>query len=115
MMSTIRRQAASCIFGLAPHIRDLINRRFEQMQDDPDFDFDQGDFKEMDIDTFRTLAGNILQLADNLPPEDPKFDGVLEIVKEKQKSDNNKIIVFSTFRYTLYYVKKKLKAAGIRV
>jgi hypothetical protein len=69
----------------------------------------------MDIDTFRTLAGNILQLADNLPPEDPKFDGVLEIVKEKQKSDNNKIIVFSTFRYTLYYVKKKLKAAGIRV
>ena len=36
MMSTIRRQAASCIFGLAPHIRDLINRRFDQLQDDPD-------------------------------------------------------------------------------
>ena len=25
MMSTIRRQAASCIFGLAPHIRSIIN------------------------------------------------------------------------------------------
>lgn len=115
MMSTIRRQAASCIFGLAPHIRDLINRRFEQMQDDPDFDYNQGDFKEMDLDTFRTLAGNILALADHLPPEDPKFDSIMEIISEKQKSDNNKIIIFSTFRYTLYYVKKKLKAAGIRV
>ena len=36
MMSTIKRQAASCIFGLAPHIRDLIKRRFVQIEDDPD-------------------------------------------------------------------------------
>ena len=43
MMSTIRRQAASCIFGLAPHIRAIINRRFEQMTDDPEFDFDEMD------------------------------------------------------------------------
>lgn len=115
MMSTIRRQAASCIFGLAPHIRDLINRRFEQLQDDPDLDFDQGDFKEVDLETFRLIAGKILELADRLPPEDPKFDGVLEIIREKQKSNNNKIIVFSTFRHTLYYVKRKLQQAGIRV
>lgn len=27
MISTIRRQAASCIFGLAPYIRDIISRR----------------------------------------------------------------------------------------
>ena len=26
MMSTIKRQAASCIFGLAPYIRDIIER-----------------------------------------------------------------------------------------
>lgn len=38
MMSTIKRQAASCIFGLAPQIKDLINRRFNQMIDDPEVD-----------------------------------------------------------------------------
>ena len=115
MMSTIRRQAASCIFGLAPHINDLIERRFEQLQDDPSFEYDQGDFKDLDIDMFKSMASEILELSENLPPDDPKFDGVLEIVKEKQNLDNNKIILFSTFRYTLYYVKRKLLEAGIRV
>ena len=115
MMSTISRQAASCIFGLAPHIRDIINRRFVQMTDDPEFDFDEGEFGEMDLDTFRSIAKNILELADNLPDDDPKFDGVLQIIQEKQKSENNKIILFSTFRYTLYYIKKKLQEVGLRV
>lgn len=115
MMSTIRRQAASCIFGLAPHIRDLISRRFDQLLDDPEFDFDSGEFKDVDIATFKSIAQHVLDLADALPDDDPKFDGVLEIVKEKQKLEKNKIIVFSTFRHTLYYLKKKLTAAGIRV
>src|SRR5699024_3577860 len=91
MMSTIRRQAASCIFGLAPHIRGIIDRRFEQMTDDPEFDFDEGEFSEMDLETFRAIAKNILEMADNLPEDDPKFDGVLQIIREKQKSENNKI------------------------
>lgn len=115
MMSTIRRQAASCIFGLAPHIRGIIGRRFEQMTDDPEFDFDEGEFSEMDLETFRSIAKNILEMADNLPEDDPKFDGVLQIIREKQKSENNKIILFSTFRYTLYYIKRKLREAGFRV
>ena len=115
MMSTIRRQAASCIFGLAPHIRGIIDRRFEQMTDDPEFDFDEGEFSEMDLETFRSIAKNILEMADNLPEDDPKFDGVLQIIREKQKSENNKIILFSTFRYTLYYIKRKLREAGFRV
>lgn len=115
MMSTIRRQAASCIFGLAPHIRGIIDRRFEQMTDDPEFDFDDGEFSEMDLETFRFIAKNLLEMADNLPEDDPKFDGVLQIIREKQKSENNKIILFSTFRYTLYYIKRKLREAGFRV
>lgn len=115
MMSTIRRQAASCIFGLAPHIRAIIDRRFEQMTDDPEFDFDDGEFSEMDLETFRSVAKNILEMADNLSEDDPKFDGVLQIIQEKQKSENNKIILFSTFRYTLHYIKKRLREAGFRV
>ncbi len=115
MMSTIRRQAASCIFGLAPHIRDIIDRRFKQMIDDPEYDYDGDELSDSELEAFRSIAENILELADNLPEYDPKFDDVLRIIKEKQKSENNKIILFSTFRYTLYYIKRKLQDAGLRV
>lgn len=113
MMSTIRRQAASCIFGLAPYIRSIIERRFSQLADDPDLDVDA--FDEMSNSTLKTLASRVLSLADNLPDEDPKLQGMLDIIAEKQAEENNKIIIFSTFRHTLYYIKDKLKALGYRV
>ena len=40
---------------------------------------------------------------------------MLDIIAEKQAEENNKIIIFSTFRHTLYYIKDKLKAHGYRV
>lgn len=115
MMSTIKRQAASCIFGLAPHIRDLINRRFVQIENDPDNEMPGFEFAGESVGTLESLAENLLRMADNLPPEDPKFDQMMTAIMEKQKKDNNKIILFSTFRFTLRYLKEKLKAAGLRV
>ena len=115
MMTTIKRQAASCIFGLAPHIRDLINRRFQQMEDDPDMDSSEFLFDGADAGALGRLAENLLAMADNLPEEDPKFDEMLQAIREKQKLENNKIIIFSTFRYTLGYLKRKLQDAGLRV
>lgn len=115
MMSTIKRQAASCIFGLAPHIRDLIRRRFQQLDDDSDIDSTGFILEGADVTALEDLAQNLLKMADNLPEEDPKFDQMLEVIMEKQKQENNKIIIFSTFRYTLGYLKKKLLDAGLRV
>lgn len=110
MMSTIRRQAASCIFGLAPHIRDLITRRFDQMVEDPDVDLDEYDLDAKATSTLMSLAQHVLNLADMLPEEDPKLESVLKIIDEKQKQDNNKIILFSSFRHTLSYLERKLRA-----
>lgn len=119
MMSTIRRQAASCIFGLAPYIRDLIARRYDQLMDDPDEmpddEMGRGFEQEINLEDFKAITDHILELADNLPDDDPKFDSILEIIRAKQQLENNKIILFSTFRHTLHYVRKKLLAAGIRV
>lgn len=115
MMSTLRRQAASCIFGLAPYIRDIIERRFEQMADDPEIDLEQTELYDKIANPLASLAEYVLELADALPEEDPKFERVLEVVREKQKCDNNKIILFSTFRHTLAYVKKRLTDCGYRV
>ena len=115
MMSTIKRQAASCIFGLAPHIRDLIKRRFVQIEEDPDSEMPGFEFSGSSAGALEDLAQNLLQMADNLPAEDPKFDQMMTAIMEKQTLDNNKIIIFSTFRFTLRYLKEKLKAAGLRV
>ena len=114
MMSTIRRHAASCIFGLAPHIRGLIERRFNQVLDNPDIDEDDMKMDEISIRALASMANRVLELADNLPEEDPKFDSILKIIEEKNKIENNKIILFSTFRHTLNYVLKKLKSLGYR-
>ena len=115
MMSTIKRQAASCIFGLAPHIRDLIAHRVNQLNDDPDIEFGAFSLDNISGDALSSLAANILSLADNLPSEDPKLEKTLEIIRQKQKLPNNKIMLFSTFRHTLAYLKKKLLGLGYRV
>ena len=115
MMSTIKRQAASCIFGLAPHVRYLIERRFQQIEDDPDNEMPGFEFTGANASALEALAEKLLDMADHLPEEDPKFGQMMTAIKEKQSLENNKIIIFSTFRFTLRYLRDKLKAAGLRV
>ena len=115
MMSTIRRQAASCIFGLAPQIKDIINRRFTQLADDPEFDEEGFSFDGKITSLLQAMASQVIELAENLPAEDPKLDSVIRIIEEKQKQENNKIILFSTFRHTLAYLFRKFKERNYRV
>ncbi len=115
MMSTIKRQAASCIFGLAPHIRCLIERRFQQIEDDLDNEMLSFEFTGSNVSALKKLAAKLLDMADCLPEEDPKFDQMMMAIREKQTFEKNKIIIFSTFRFTLRYLKRKLREAGLRV
>lgn len=113
MISTIRRQAASCIFGLAPYIRDIISRRLMQLDYDPDSLIN--DVDEKSLNTISSLAKKVLMLADKLPEKDPKFEETYVIIRKKQEQSNNKIMFFSTFRHTLSYLKRKLSECGLRV
>lgn len=116
MMSTIRRQAASCIFGLAPFIRAITQRRLSQIWDDPEVDAEVLSLdSEAYSETFGKAAKRLLELADNLPDDDPKFDSLLKIINEKQEQENNKIIIFSTFKHTLAYLSEKLSFTGLRL
>ena len=113
MISTIRRQAASCIFGLAPYIRDIISRRLMQLDYDPDSLIN--DVDEKSLNTISSLAKKVLMLADKLPEKDPKFEETYDIIRKKQEQSNNKIMIFSTFRHTLSDLKRKLSECGLRV
>ncbi|MDK2828008.1 MAG: ATP-dependent helicase HepA, partial [Clostridium butyricum] len=115
MMCTIMRQAASCIYGLAPFLNSLVSKRLEQIQED-------GELYEYDINPdndygnfLNKLAEDIISLSKELPIEDPKFEKMYEVILQKQKEENNKIIIFSSFRHSLRYIKHNLKERNIRV
>lgn len=116
MLSTIRRQAASCIFGLAPFIKSILNHRVSQIIEDGDYESEHSSLEDPEIlRVLKSLAGELQQKAENLPEEDPKFDSMMEAIVEKQAAENNKIIIFSSFKHTLLYLRKKLQTYGLRV
>lgn len=113
MMSTIRRQAASCIFGLAPFLKDILTRRLDLVE------LDEIDY-ELDISVLNglSLEDKILEVIDqgeNLDPDDPKLDALVKIIADKQNLTNNKILLFSSFRHTLAYLLDNLNALGLRI
>jgi ATP-dependent helicase HepA len=113
LLSTLRRQASSCINGLAPFVADLLERRLtdeEASEADGDGDW----LATTDLSAFRDEIQAVADRASQLL-EDPKLDALLEIIMEKQLMENNKLLVFSSFRHTLAYLLPRLHAAGTRV
>ena len=117
MMTTIRRQAASCLFGLAPFIEDILSRYISEEE------LSEVDLEDLspDPDELETIAEKVkavVAMANNLDPDDPKLKKVVELVEQKQdttKYDNHRVMLFSSFRHTLRYLHDGLKKAGIRV
>lgn len=115
MMCTIMRQAASCIYGLQPFLKDIVARRMAQIQEDGElyeFDFELNSEEE---NSLFELADEIAELSKKLSDNDPKFEKMYEIIRQKQEEENNRVIIFSSFRHTLAYIRKKLQKLGIRV
>ena len=49
------------------------------------------------------------------PADDDKLTQLKAIIRQKQEMENNKMIVFSTFRHTLNYLREELQDSGFRV
>lgn len=113
MMTTIRRQAASCLYGLAPLLEDILNGHLDRLEfmevsdsdDEPDLGF---------VDVLRADIEVLLEKARNLDDHDPKIEAFVRIITEKNTLPNNKILVFSTFRHTLIYLTEYVKHTELR-
>ncbi len=115
MMTTIRRQTASCLFGLVPLLKDMLFKHvFELMEEEDFLDSLLEDGKDDSL-LMRDRINQIIELAEKLPKDDPKFDAMLKVVREKQATQQQKIMIFSSFRHTLSYLYEKLVDAGFRV
>ena len=115
MMTTIRRQAASCLYGLAPLIKDILHRRIADVGAQ-----EPGDEYELlapeVAGEVRGEVEGIVKRAEQLGgTKDPKLEALQGIIRDKQALENNKLMVFSSFRHTLSYLFVKLLATGIRV
>lgn len=114
MMTTIRRQAASCLYGLAPFLEDILNRHLDELS------WEEADNTEPipQIDAISPIQSqiqNILESARSLDPHDPKLDALRNIIRDKQRLPNNKVMLFSSFRHTLGYLYNHLYADGFRI
>ena len=113
MMTTIRRQTASCLYGLAPLLSDILNGKLNRLElmeaSDSDKDIDLNF-----IDHVRNDIEGLLEQARNLAPDDPKVEAFAKVLIEKNKLSNNKAMVFSTFRHTLAYLAQHVQRTGVR-
>ena len=114
MMTTIRRQAASCLFGLVPFLEDILNRHLDELsweEADNTAAVPQGET----VETIQSQIQSILESARILSPDDPKLEALRATIRNKQKLPNNKVMLFSSFRHTLNYLYRHLNEDGFRV
>lgn len=114
MITTIRRQAASCLFGLAPFLEDILNRHLDELsweEADNTAAVPQGET----VETIQSHIQSILESARSLDPDDPKLEALRTTIRNKQKLPNNKVMLFSSFRHTLNYLYRHLSEDGFRV
>ncbi|MCA0329713.1 MAG: helicase, partial [Actinobacteria bacterium] len=115
LISTLQRQAASCINGLGPLVNDILQRRLTSEEiSEADGDDETQPGTEL-LELFRTEIDAVVAATHALGDDDPKFDALRTIVEQKQTMENNKLLLFSTFRHTLAYLQRRLATDELRL
>lgn len=113
MMTTVSRQAASSLYGLAPTLEDVLQGKLDRLETAEVNDNDADELSFNFLDSIRSDILSLIDRAKRLDPNDPKADAFIKLVSDKVVMAKNKVLVFSTFRHTLSYLVNKLKAADI--
>ncbi len=114
MMTTLRRQLASCLHGLEPLLEDILHRHLDELEWAEADAVDAMPSSEI-VTQIREQIQVLLEKAKNLDAEDLKLAALRKIVQDRQCLSNNKMMIFSSFRHTLAYLHKHLIADGFRV
>jgi superfamily II DNA or RNA helicase len=114
MLTTIRRQAASSLYGLVPFLEEILNRHIDELsweETDNEEPVPSGDA----INSIQSQIQVILEMVKQIDPYDPKLEALRKVIQDKQSLTNNKAMLFSSFRHTLEYLYENLKTDGFRV
>ena len=114
MMTTLRRQLASCLHGLEPLLEDILTRRLDELEWTEADAIDAMPSEEFTTQIHEQIL-SLLEKAKNLDAKDLKLEALRKVVRSRQRRRNNKIMIFSSFRHTLSYLYEHLAAEGFRV
>jgi len=115
LMTTIRRQAASCLHGLAPFLHEILTRRdIGHLHEDFDRDAAELDDLLAGGQAIRVAIRDVLLQAERLDADDPKCAALVDRIRQKQALPNNKMLIFSAFRHTLRYLVRNIGNTGVR-
>lgn len=114
MMTTLRRQLASCLYGLEPLLGNILARQFDELEWTEADALDAIPPTEV-ITLIQEQIHTLLEKVKDLDSDDLKLMALRKIVTDRQSLPNNKIMIFSSFRHTLAYLYKHLNADGVRV
>ena len=114
MMTTIRRQLASCLYGLEPLLEAILSRHLDELAW-AEADTAESMPQEESVTPIQRQIERILAEARTLASPDRKLEALRKILRERQSLPNNKVMVFSSFRHTLAYLYRHLESDGFRV
>lgn len=114
VMTTIRRQLASCLYGLEPLLKEILSRHLDHSAW-AEADSTQSMPQEESLSRIQTQIATILEKARTITSPDRKLEALRKIIRERQHLPNKKLMVFSSFRHTLAYLYKHLESDGFRV
>ena len=114
MMTTVSRQAASSLYGLAPALQDILQGKLDSLEAAESGDDDTSALSYESVGSIRDDIQSLIDRAKRLDPADPKADAFMKVVMDKLEMPKNKVLMFSTFRHTLSYLVGKLKAKDVR-
>ncbi len=82
-MTTIRCRAASCLYGLAPFLEDILHRHIDESE------WEEADETESvpagdTVHPIQSQIQTILKKAQALDPHDPKLAALRKIIQDKQ-------------------------------
>lgn len=113
LMTTLRRQAASCLYGLAPFLRDMLAGKLESIETMEDAEAGPGADPEFIAEIGEDIE-TLIEGAEALDRHDPKVEAFVKVVRDKGAMARNKALVFSTFRHTLAYLARHVAETGLR-
>ena len=114
VMATIRRQLASCLYGLEPLLKEILSRHLDHSAW-AEADSTESMPQEETLSRIQSQIATILEKTRTITSPDRKLEELRKIIRERQDLSNNKLMVFSSFRHTLAYLYKHLKSDGFRV
>ena len=115
VLSQIERQAASCIFGVVESLAEVVRTGKVVSRGDSDDDDDEGEM--LLPPELKSEAADLLKQGRRLPPEDPKLDRLLQLLRDTLGAEDGpgKLLVFTSFLKTIAYLERAVRTGETRI